>query len=301
MLKEKKLNYIGGGAILATTIIWGSSFFILKNAIDELPTFFVLALRFLIAAVVVFIIFFKNLIKIDKKTLVRGLILGLILSCGYILQTLGLETTTPAKNAFLTAAYCIMVPFFGWAMFKKKPTIFNILAAIISVVGIGLISLEGSFRMAQGDYLTLASAIFYALQILFIATFVKKSDFKQLLFLELLTVGIICLVISLFAEPIPQKVNVTQWLSLIYLGVVASCVAQLLQIFGQKYTPANNVSIILSLEAVFGAIFSIIFYKERPSMQMIGGFIVMFFAIIVSEVGYDLAKRIKKKMKKKGE
>lgn len=301
MLKEKKLKYIGSVAILATTIIWGSSFFILKNAIDELPTFFVLGLRFLIAAVVVFFIFFKSLIKIDKKTLARGLFLGVILACGYVLQTLGLKTTTPAKNAFLTAAYCILVPFFGWAMFKKKPTIFNVLAAAISVVGIGLISLQGSFKVAQGDYLTLTSAIFYAMQILFIAIFVKKSDFKQLLFLELLTVGIVCLVISLFVEPLPQRVGFAQWMSIIYLGVVASCAAQLLQIFGQKYTPPNNVSIILSLEAVFGAVFSIIFYKERPSMQMIGGFVVMFFAIIVSEVGYDLVKKLKEKKDKKGE
>lgn len=300
--KEKKFKLLGGGAILMATIIWGSSFFILKNSLDVLPTFFVLAFRFLLSAFLIGAVCIKYIVKIDKQTIVRGIILGLVLSCGYIIQTMGLRTTTPAKNAFLTAAYCIMVPFFGWLMFKKKPTFFNILAAIICMVGIGLISIQGSFNIAKGDLLTLISAVFYALQILLNALFIKKSDFRQLLFVGLLTVGLICLTISLSIEPMPQKITFSQWIPIIYLGVFGSCIAQVLQIFGQKYTPANNASVILSLEAVFGALFSIAFYHERPSIQMICGFIVMFFAIIISEVGYEFVKKLKNKnTSKKGE
>lgn len=300
--KEKKLKLTGSLAILLATIIWGSSFFILKNTLDVLPTFFVLAIRFLLSAFLLGVVCIKYVIKIDRKTLLRGVILGIILAGGYIIQTLGLETTTPAKNAFLTAAYCVMVPFFGWVLFKKKPTLFNVIAAIICMVGIGLISLQSNFKIARGDILTLISAVFYAMQILLNKSFLKKSDFRQLLFIGLLTVGIICLIISISTETAPKNITFSQWLPILYLGVFGSCIAQLLQIVGQKYTTANNASIILSMEAVFGALFSIAFYHERPSMQMISGFIVMFFAIIVSEVGYDLTKKIKAKaILKKGD
>ncbi len=302
MTKEKKLKIIGSIALLFSTIIWGSSFFILKNTIEALPMYFVLAMRFSIGALVMGIIGYKYVAKIDKNTFVRGVILGIILGSGYIFQTLGLERTSPATNAFLTAAYCVMVPFIGWIIFKKKPTGFNVLAAIVCLLGIGLISLEGNFRIGIGDALTLISAVFYALQIVYNVIFLKKSDFRQLLFLELLTVAIICWIISLSMEKIPTSLSGVQWLSIVYLGVIASCAAQFLQILGQKFTPANNASIILSLEAVFGTLFSVAFYHERPSMQMIAGFVTVFIALIISETGYDIIQSIKaKKLKEKGE
>ena len=295
LTNDKKLKITGSLALLFSTLIWGSSFFILKNTIDSLPLYFVLAVRFSIGALIMGTVCYKYVAKIDKKTFIRGIVLGLILASGYIFQTLGLESTSPATNAFLTAAYCVMVPFIGWLIFKKKPTAFNVLAAIVCLIGIGLISLEGSFRIGIGDALTLISAIFYALQIVYNAFFLKKSDFRQLLFLELLTVAIICWIFSLSTEKIPTALSGVQWISIIYLGAMASCAAQFLQIFGQKFTPANNASIILSLEAVFGALFSVVFYHERPSLQMIAGFITVFIAVIISEAGYDLFKSIKEK------
>lgn len=301
LAKDKKLKITGSIALLMATLMWGSSFFILKNTIDKLPLLFVLAVRFSIGAFIMGTVCFKYVVKTDKKTFFRGIILGLILSSGYILQTFGLEHTTPATNAFLTAAYCVMVPFIGWLIFKKKPTAFNVIAAIVCLLGIGLISLKGSFRIGIGDALTLISAIFYALQIIYNAFFIKESDFRQLLFLELLTVAVICWIFSLSTENIPTSLSGAQWVSIIYLGIMGSCAAQFLQIFGQKYTPANNASIILSLEAVFGALFSVLFYHERPSGQMIAGFIVVFIAVIISEVGYDLIRSIKEKNIRKKE
>ena len=296
MVKDKKKQLFGTMLLLAATIIWGGSFFILKNALDVLPTFFVLALRFSVGALMVGLAFIKNLTKFTLKALWQGAIIGLFLAAAYTLQTLGLKGTTPGKNAFLTTSYVVIVPFIVWILFKNRPKWNNIVAAILCVVGVGLVSLSGKFHVEQGDIMSLACGIFYAGQFITISKFTKESDGAQLLFTELLTVAVIFWIVSLSAEKIPTKIGTDMIFPLVYLAVLATGAGQLMQLFGQKYVPVNNVSILMSLEAVFGVLFSVIFYGERPTVQVSIGFAVMFVAVLVSEIDW---KEVKEKMLKK--
>ena len=102
MQKSRKLNLIGIAFLLTATLAWGSSFLILKNTIEHVPAFFVIAVRFLFAALLLFIILFKRIIKMNKQSLIAGLLLGGATAFAYLVQTWGLIYTTPARNAFLT-------------------------------------------------------------------------------------------------------------------------------------------------------------------------------------------------------
>ena len=168
MNANKKLQILGRGALLLSTLIWGTSFFILKNTLDYVPTLYVLAFRFCGAAVLLFLFSIRELKKIDKGYLIAGLFMGLTLLAAYIVQTYGLALTTPGKNAFLTSSYCVIAPLLGWALYKKRPDRYNVAASIVCIIGIGFICLERDLSVNTGDLLTLCCGVFFAMQILVI-------------------------------------------------------------------------------------------------------------------------------------
>lgn len=307
MLKSSKLNLIGQLLILSATIAWGSSFVILKETIEEVPAFFVIGIRFLFSGLVVGLIFIKKLIKLNKTTLIQGLILGLVVAGAYLTQTWGLQHTTPSKNAFLTATYCIMCPFIMWLFFKRSPKIYNVISAFLCLIGVGLVAFSGADNSTGestlfGDILTLVGAVFYSLQILFIDRFQEnKSEPISLLVVQFFVVGIVLLGASAIFELQTQGIkayalNFDQLLKIGYLTLACTIYAQGAQFFGQRFiTSPGQASLILSLEAVFGVIFSIIIGDEKLTIPLIIGFCVIFLAIIISELRLDPIKLFKKK------
>lgn len=309
MEKAKKLNLIGQLLLLAATIVWGTSFFILKETIEQVPTFYVIAIRFIVAGLGLWLIFLKRLKNIDKNSIKKGAFLGLCLAGAYIAQTIGLKHTTPGRNAFLTSSYCVMCPFLMWMLFKKKPKLYNLISAITCVVGIGLIALSGSSSNGEntflGDGLTLVGAVFFGLQIVFIDKFQKGGyDSIKLLVPEILTAGGVFLAISLCLE-LPfdgigaYALNTKQMINILYLTLACTLFAQSAQIIGQKYTTANQSAIILSLESVFGTFFSVIFANERLTVGLVIGFAVVFVAILITELKLDPIDLFKRQREKK--
>jgi drug/metabolite transporter (DMT)-like permease len=300
MKREKKLNLIGQGLLLAATIVWGTSFFILKETISTLPTFYVIAIRFVTAGIGLSLIFIKKLKTIKKSTFLRGMILGVFLALAYFTQTIGLENTTPGQNAFLTSSYCVMCPFMVWILFKKRPKFYNVFSAVLCIVGIGFIALSngtsGGGNWLLGNGLTLVSAVFFGLQIIFIDKFSKEGhDNIQLLIPEILTAGAIMTVYTLCVEmPIygvqSFSLNGEQIWKIAYLTVMCTLFAQSAQIIGQKYTTTNQSSIILSLESVFGTLFSVLFAGEQLTALIIVGFVIVFTAMIITELKLDPMK-----------
>lgn len=271
-------------ALLLATIIWGSSFFIMKNAVDQIPTPYLLGIRFSVAALLLAIIFAKRLKKINKEYIWQSAIIGLCLYLAYFVQTLGLARTTPGKNAFLTAVYCIIVPFLYWVVDRKRPGKSNVIAAFLCVAGIGLVSLSSELTMGLGDALTLLGGFFYAAHIVVVAKFGKDKDMFVVTMLQFAYCALYAGITSLILRPeMNLLVSNRLWIELAYLAVVCTAVALLLQNLGQKYTPPSSASLILSLESVFGVIFSVIFYDERLTFQMIAGFGLIFVAIVLSE------------------
>lgn len=303
MKKSKKLNILGQLMLLSATIVWGSSFVILKQTMETVPAFYIIAVRFLAASLILAVAFFKRFRKIDKKTFFRGVIIGVVVASAYMTQTIGLMYTTPARNAFLTSCYCIMCPFLIWIIYKTKPEIINVVSAVICMVGIGLVALSGSNdesgNYLLGDGLTLACAVFYSLQIVFIDDFQKKgSDSINLLIPELLTVGVIFAISSLVFEMSSGGVaiyalDLNQILKIGYLTLACTLFAQAMQILGQKFTTPAQSSIILTLEAVFGVVFSVILGNEKLSIGLVIGFAVIFIAMLLTELKPDFKKAFK--------
>lgn len=307
MNKKKSLGILGMALLFGAAIAWGTSFLVLKNTIEGLPTLYVLGLRFFFSAAIISLICIKKTIKIKKGTALRGAAIGFIVFCAYLTQTYGLRYTTPGQNAFITALYCVMTPFFVWFIYKIKPKSYNVAAAVMCVVGIGLVALSGSEENSSavvlGNSLTFASAIFYALQVVFIDRFAKSEDPLQLLIGELFVIGVLFLILSAAIE-IPVygissfAINKSQLFNIVYLTLVCTLFAQFAQIVGQKLTTASQSAIILSLEGVFGTLFSVLMGAESLTLTMGLGFAAIFAATLVSELKPDFGKLLRKNPRK---
>ncbi|WP_455543391.1 DMT family transporter [Intestinibacter sp.] len=281
---KDKIYLLSKIALFATAIIWGSTFVIVKGATDTMPSNLIMAIRFSIGSIVLGIIFRKKFKLINKEYIIAGIVMGLSLWISFLLQVEGLSLDTePGKSAFLTALYCVIVPFFYWIVFKDKPDKFNFLAAFICIIGIGLVSLNKGFGVSIGDILTLISGIFAAINIVSISYYCKDKDEYILTFLQITVVAIISWILTIIKGEFLVTYSREAILGVTYLGIFATAICFVFQSIGLKYTSTSSGSIILSLESVFGIIFSILIYHEVINIRLGIGFLLIFIAVIISE------------------
>lgn len=275
-------------ALFFATIIWGTTFFIMEGTIQNIGIFSLLSIRFIIAALILMVVLSKRLKTIDKGYITRGFVMGFLVITAYILQTYGLadEATTPGKNAFLTATYCVIVPFLAWAISGQRPDRYNITAAILCIFGITLISVSGNdFKsICNGDILTLLGGMFFSFHMVAVSAFSKGRDILLLTMLQFLFAGIIATVPALMLETLPSHMSLESIGAILYLTVMATCLCYIFQNAGQKYTHPSTAALILSLESVFGVLFSVIFTSEKVTPRLFLGFLIVFISIIISEV-----------------
>lgn len=282
--------------LFAAAIIWGTSFFIMKNTLDTMPVFMLLAIRFTGGAILMALVCWKKWRAFTWDYLWRGAVIGAFLFLAYLIQTFGLERTTPSKNAFLTAVYCVLVPFFYWAVMKRRPDRYNIIAAVLCVTGVGLVSLDGDLTIASGDLLTLIAAGFYAAHIIAVEKVSPGKDIYLLTMLQFAFAGVYAWMGGLAFETFPMQAiqDPKVFLPLIYLCVMPTTVALLFQNVGQIWSDPASASVILSLESVFGVLFSVLFYPdERITVMMGAGFVVIFVAVLCSETKFAFLRKTK--------
>lgn len=285
-------NHSLGGrlALLTAAVIWGGSFIVMKDAVDNLPVFLLLALRFTTACLLLGIVFLPRLRRANRQVLRHGAVCGVLLFGAYTAQTFGLLGNTPGENAFLTAVYCVLVPFVAWITFRKRPGVSNWLAAVICLAGIGLVSLKGSeggFTIDPRDLLTLLGGVFYALHVTALSHFSAKNDAVTLTIVQFSVTAALSWCLSLLTEPgaLPAADLVSVLPQLAFLSVLATAATLLLQSIGQSRTPPAQAAILLSLESVFGVLFSVLLGAEQLTLPLIAGFTLIFVSVIISEAG----------------
>lgn len=295
---NKRIQIWASIGLLVTTVIWGFAFVVVKDSLDYIPASYMLAFRFTIAAVVLGIIFIRRLRHLNKHILARGAILGVFLFLSYLLQTIGCQYTTASKNAFLTTIYVILVPFLHWILNKKKPGTASIVAAFMAILGIGLLSLNGDLTMNIGDVLTLLCGLGYALHIIYIDRYTEDSDPIILTVLQLLMAAICSWIVAPIMDggfpAAAFQPNII--MGMLYLGLGSTMVAFLLQNVCQKYAEPNTAALFLSLECVFGSIFSVIFLHEVFTPRMLAGGIIIFMAIVLAETKFQFLPFVAKRM-----
>ena len=277
--------------LFSVAVVWGYSFTTMKGALDTIPAFELVYVRFLPASLVMFAIFHKRIIAhFNARNLIVGLGMGALMWGAYGLQTIGLAQTTAGKNAFLTGTYCILVPFASYFLSGEKLTRYNLGAALLCLAGIGLVALD-SVEFNIGDVITLA--VFFAIQMAVTAKYGRKMDINVITFWMFVGNGVLSLVSSLlFETQAPLSVWTPSFIgAMAFLSVGCTCVALLIQNVGLAHVPASTGSLLLSMESPSGVLFSVLLMGEALTSRLLVGFALIFLSIILSETHFDFLRK----------
>lgn len=285
-LSQKQKAYLSDLSLLFVAFVWGGGFVAVKDALNTVTPMFLMAIRFVLATVILYMFLFKWIGKISRQDLKNGSVVGILLFLAFTAQTLGLQYTTASKQGFLTATYVVMVPFLFWAFYRKRPKLKVFIASFITLVGIGMIGLDGVSALNIGDYLTLLCAFFFAAHIISVEYFAKDMNVFKLAFLQIAVAAVLFVVAAFATEPIPSELTGRAWVAVIYLAVFSTFACFTLQTVAQKYTSSSHVSIILSLESVFAALLGVLLLNEVMTPALLVGCALIFTAILLIEVNF---------------
>ncbi len=288
-MNKKLIGILASGGLILTAAIWGFAFVVVKDSVDTIPPVYMVSIRYTIAAVLLGFVLIPQFKKLNRYYWIHGAVTGLMLALGYITQTIGCKYTTAGKNAFLTTIYVILIPLISWSLNKKRPHFVVFLSAVMALVGIGLLALRnegGVLGFNVGDILTLICGLFYALHIIFTAKFSQDKNPVILTWIQFIVAAVFSWAVSplidgSFSVALLKSSRVI--FSMLYLGIFSSLVAFLLQNICLKYMESSLASLFLSLESVFGVIFSTIFLRERMTLVMIIGCVLIFAAITIAD------------------
>lgn len=294
MKNIKKISSLQADSILLlVAFMWGSGFVVTKNTLKSMAPMHIMFLRFLLATVIAAIIFRKHLKEITKTDVKYGLLMALFLSTGFTFQTIGLQYTTVGKQAFITGTNVVMVPFMYWFISKTKPAMNNVIAAALTFLGIGLLTLDfnNHIYMNKGDIYTLICAVFFAVHVALTGHFVKDRNPFAINIIQLGFCTIFFLIASIVMDGTSINITKNGLMSVLYLGIFTTMLCFSMQTFAQKFTLPTHAAIILSLESVFGSLLGVLILKENFTPFMVIGCITIFLAIITAETGWKFLNR----------
>lgn len=284
--------------LLMAAMIWGAGYIFSKMATNaHMQAGLINAIRGLIYASLAFLFFHKAIMKMSRADIQIGLSAGLINFLGYQFQTWGLRYTTPSNNAFLTAIYVVIIPIIIWVIYKRRPEAKSYPAIILAVVGMGFLTniLQNGFTLHIGDLLTLISAFFYALQIVYFGMRAMNTSPFVLSFMLGITQSGFGLIWSLLFEH--ASYGAINWQAglwpVIVLGIVSSFGAQSLQIIGQRFTDPTPAGLILMTESMFGSLFSVALGFEPFTVHLLLGGVLIIIAILIMQLDFSRFKPVK--------
>lgn len=301
-----KKKYLGEAALLLMTIIWGGTFPIVKEILNNISSMLFVAIRFSIAATIIFVIIFIKKYRFEKSVLLPGIFLGALLFTGFLFQINGLKITSATKSGFITGTLVVMVPLFQTIIEKKLPSIGSQIGTVLVFIGLLFLSSGGNSittfisqlgsSINLGDLLTLICAAFFALHVVYIDIISPKYNFWNLFFVQLITVAVLSFITSFVLHTTNFETYFFNYSSklitgILYTSILATCVNFGLQTRFQKVVNPTKAGIIYSFEPIFAAIFAFFLLSEKITNFGLVGSILIFFGLIVSEALDNLINR----------
>lgn len=268
--------------LILVTIVWGSTFVIIKGVIEELNEYFLVFARNLVA----FIPMLFYLLMKDKKSLAnttsisRGLILGLLLGAIYSTQVIGLQFTTAGHSAFITGIAVILVPVFLFLFWRQKFSHFEVIAILIVFAGVFFLTYTPGIDVNNGDLITLLTAVTCAFHFILAGKFVKKAETLSLITYQFLGATLITLLAFVFFDNNWNYLSTNAIYSVLYLGLLGTLFCYFVYVWTQKFVNPMFIVLTFSLEPIFASLFGYLFIDEIMSLKEMFGALLIISGIV---------------------
>lgn len=261
-------------ALLAVAAMWGISFVWMKDILDQQDVYSFLTSRFLVAAAAMILLKPKVLKLFTKELVFKGLIVGIALGSGYIFQTLGLDRTTPAITGFITGLYVVVTPVLASFFLKERLTPAMWGYVLLAVLGLAVLSVQG-WSIGLGEIFVLISAVFFAVHIILLGSWSKNFDAYALTVIQLIGCALLSAIpatINGYVAPPDSQV----WGVIVFTALFATAIAFVIQTWSQARISTTKVAVILTMEVVFAAVFSVMYGMEPLTLRLaVGGTMVL--------------------------
>ena len=264
------------------TATWGSTFFLIKDLLDRVPTLDFLALRFAIASVAMVLVAPRALGRLSRESRRHAVVLGGLYGVAQILQTAGLAHTPASVSGFVTGLYVVATPLFAAVILRTRITRLTWGAVVLATAGLGVLTLDG-FSVGYGEAITLVAALLYALHIVGLGAWSRPGEALGMSILQIIVISVVCLVATA-PDGIVLPDRGADWLSVVYMALVAGALAMLAQTWAQARLSPTRSALVMSMEPVFAAFFAVLLGGELLTGRMLTGGAMVLAAMLVVEL-----------------
>ena len=271
--------------------IWGSTFVLVKEALNDASPLVLNSARMVVAAVLLAIFYRKKIAVLTKPALIAGVVVGIFLYLGYAFQTSGLKLTTPSKSAFLTGTSSVLVPLFLVVIWHVRIHLWRVAGIILALTGLFLMTVPGGAggladfaNVNLGDLLTVGCAICFTFHVIFVGRASQRFPFEQVAVLQVGTAAILMTVSTPLLEHPYFRPTATVIAAVLITGILCTAVAFSVQSWAQQFTPATHTALIFTTEPVFAWLTSFIYLHERLGLRAGAGALLILGGVLVSEL-----------------
>lgn len=270
-------------ALLGVTAVWGSTFVVVKDAVDRIPVTDFLTWRFGLGALAMLLLRPRAPAALPVPGRRAGGVLGLALGAGYLLQTLGLQSTPAAVSGFLTGLFVVLTPLGAAVLLRRPPGATSWAAVALATAGLALLSLRG-WSVGGGELLTVGCAAAFALHIVGLGRWASSYDAYGLAVVQLLTTTALCALVALPGGlALPPDAGV--WLALALTALAATALAFVVQTWAQAHLAPTRAAVVMTMEPVFGLGFAVLVAGEVLTLRTLTGGLLVLAAMVLTEVG----------------
>jgi drug/metabolite transporter (DMT)-like permease len=277
--------------LVMIAFIWGSTFVLVKEALNDASPLALNSARMIVAAVLLAFFYRKKIAVLTKPALMAGVLVGVFLYAGYAFQTSGLKLTTPSKSAFLTGTSSVLVPLFLVAIWHARIHLWRVVGILLALVGLFLMTVPGGpggladfANVNMGDLLTVGCAICFTFHVIFVGRASQRFPFEQVAFLQVGTAAILMTLSTPLLEHPYFRATPTVIAAILITGVLCTAVAFSIQSWAQQFTPATHTALIFTTEPVFAWLTSFIYLHERLGLRAGAGAALILGGVLISEL-----------------
>lgn len=279
-MSQRRTSALAMAVLLGVTAAWGSTFFMIRDLLVRVPVLDFLALRFALAALVMFLIAPRSVTGMGREAARHAVVLGVLYGLGQILQTAGLAHTSASISGFITGMYVVATPIFASWLLRTAIPALTWVAVALATAGLGVLALQG-LSIGYGELITLVAAMLYALHIVGLGAWSKPDRALGMSIVQIAVIALICFLVTIPDGMVLPHTR-ADWLSVVYMALVAGALGLLGQTWAQAHLSPTRTAIIMSMEPVFAAFFAVLLGGEAlTSRMLLGGALVLGAMILV--------------------